>query len=137
MIARASQLFLPTLRDAPADAEAVSHKLLVRGGFIRQVSAGVWTFMPLGWRVHRKVEQIIREEMDAIGGQEMLMPVLTPIELWEATGRVSLANFALRLEGGRYIVAPTHEETVTFHARELQSYKQLPQLWYHFSVKGR
>src|SRR5215467_13367846 len=78
MIARASQLFLPTLRDAPADAEAASHKLLVRGGFIRQVSAGVWTFMPLGWRVHRKIEQIIREEMDAIGAQEMLMPVLRP-----------------------------------------------------------
>ena len=86
MIARASQLFLPTLRDAPADAEAASHKLLVRGGFIRQVSAGLWTFMPLGWRVHRKIEQVIREEMDAIGGQEMLMPVLTPRELWEATG---------------------------------------------------
>ena len=78
MIARASQLFLPTLRDAPADAEAVSHKLLVRGGFIRQVSAGIWTFLPLGWRVHQKVVQIIREEMDAIGSQEMLMPVLTP-----------------------------------------------------------
>ena len=87
MIARASKLFLPTLRDAPADAEAVSHKLLVRGGFIRQVSAGLWTFLPLGWRVHRKVEQIIREEMDAIGAQEMLMPVLTPLELWEQTGR--------------------------------------------------
>ena len=87
MIARASQLFLPTLRDAPADAEAVSHKLLVRGGFIRQVSAGLWTFPPLGWRVHRKVEQIIREEMDAIGAQELLAPVLTPVELWEATGR--------------------------------------------------
>ena len=87
MIVRASQLFLPTLRDAPADAEAVSHQLLVRGGFIRQVSAGLWTFMPLGWRVHRKVEQIIREEMDAIGAQEWLAPVLTPVELWEATGR--------------------------------------------------
>ena len=87
MIARASQLFLPTLRDAPADAEAVSHKLLVRGGFIRQVSAGVWTFLPLGWRVHQKIVQIIREEMDAIGGQEMLMPVLTPAELWQQTGR--------------------------------------------------
>ena len=87
MIARASKLFLPTLREDPADAEAVSHKLLVRGGFIRQVSAGVWTFLPLGWRVHQKVVQIIREEMDAIGGQEMLMPVLTPAELWEASGR--------------------------------------------------
>jgi len=137
MIARASQLFLPTLRDNPADAEAVSHKLLVRGGYIRQVSAGVWTFLPLGWRVHRKIEQIIREEMDAIGGQEMLMPVLTPIELWEATGRASLANFALRVEDRPYILSPTHEETVTFHAREIQSYKQLPQLWYHFSVKER
>src|SRR5512137_2977603 len=87
MINRASQLFLPTLRDDPADAEAASHKLLVRGGYVRQVSAGVWTFMPLGWRVHRKVEQIIREEMDAIGAQEMLMPVLTPAGLWERTGR--------------------------------------------------
>ena len=83
---RASRLFLPTLRDDPADAEAASHKLLVRGGFIRQVSAGLWTFLPLGWRVHRKIEQIIREEMDAIGGQEMLMPLLTPAELWETTG---------------------------------------------------
>ena len=137
MIARASQLFLPTLRDDPADAEAASHRLLVRGGFIRQVSAGLWTFMPLGWRVHRKIEQIIREEMDAIGGQEMLMPVLTPIELWEATGRASAPNFAFRVEGHPYVLAATHEETVTFHAREIQSYKQLPQLWYHFSVKDR
>src|SRR5213083_783753 len=87
MIARASQLFLPTLRDAPADAETVNHKLLVRGGFVRQVTGGVWTFLPLGWRVHRKVEQIIREEMDAIGAQEMLCPVLTPAELWKQTGR--------------------------------------------------
>ena len=87
MAARASQLFLPTLREDPADAEAVSHKLLVRGGFVRQVSAGLWTYLPLGWRVHRKVEQIIREEMDAIGAQEFLCPLLTPVELWEATGR--------------------------------------------------
>ena len=84
---RASKLFLPTLREDPADAEAISHKLLVRGAFIRQVSTGVWTFLPLGWRVHEKVVQIIREEMDAIGAQEMLMPVLTPAELWKATGR--------------------------------------------------
>jgi prolyl-tRNA synthetase len=85
MIARASQLFLPTLRDAPADADAVSHKLLVRGGFIRQVGAGLWTFLPLGWRVHQKVVQIIREEINAIGGQEMLEPVLTPAELWRTS----------------------------------------------------
>ena len=139
MIARASQLFIPTLRDDPADAEAVSHKLLVRGGFIRQVTAGLWTYMPLGWRVHRKVEQIVREEMDAIGAQEMLMPVLTPAELWEATGRIKLdILFHTQDRAGRpYILPMTHEETVTFHAREIQSYKQLPQLWYHFSVKDR
>jgi prolyl-tRNA synthetase len=139
MINRASQLFLPTLRDDPADAEAASHKLLVRGGFIRQVSAGVFTFLPLGWRVHQKIVQIVREEMDAIGGQEMLMPVLTPAELWEATGRIGIPEI-FRLEdrtGRRFILPVTHEETVTFHAREIQSYKQLPQLWYHFSVKHR
>ena len=87
MIARASQLFLPTLREAPADAEAASHKLLVRGGFIRQVGTGLWTYLPLGWRVHQKVVQIIREEMNAIGGQEMLMPVLQPAEPWRRSGR--------------------------------------------------
>ncbi len=139
MIARASQLFLPTLRDAPADAEAVSHKLLVRGGFIRQVSAGLWTFMPLGWRVHQKVVQIIREEMDAIGAQEMLMPVLTPAELWEQTGRIGIPEiFRLEDRTGRKFVLPvTHEETATFHGREIQSYKELPQLWYHFQTKDR
>jgi prolyl-tRNA synthetase len=139
MIVRASELFLPTLREAPAEAEALSHKLLVRGGFIRQVSAGLWTFMPLGWRVHRKVEQIIREEMDAIGGQEMLMPVLTPAELWEATGRIKSPEiFHLQDRNGRHYILPlTHEETVTFHAREIQSYKELPQLWYHFQTKDR
>jgi prolyl-tRNA synthetase len=139
MIARASQLFLPTLRDDPADAEAVSHKLLVRGGFIRQVSAGVWTFMPLGWRVHRKVEQIIREEMDAIGSQEMFGPVLTPAELWKATGRYdSNEIFKFQDRSGRDFILPmTHEETFTFHAVEIQSYKQLPQLWYHFQTKDR
>jgi prolyl-tRNA synthetase len=139
MIARASQLFLPTLRDAPADAEAVSHKLLVRGGFIRQVSAGVWTFMPLGWRVHQKIVQIVREEMDAIGGQEMLMPVLTPAELWQASGRYDIPElFKFQDRNGREFVLPmTHEETVTFHAREIQSYRQLPQILYHFSVKDR
>jgi prolyl-tRNA synthetase len=139
VIARASELFLPTLREAPADAEAVSHKLLARGGFIRQVSAGLWTFMPIGWRVHRNIEQIIREEMDAIGGQEMLMPVLTPPELWEATGRLAIPEiFHLKDRTGREFILPlTHEETVTFHAREIQSYRDLPQLWYHFQTKDR
>ena len=139
MIARQSQLFIPTLREAPADADAVSHKLLVRGGYIRQVSAGLWTFMPIGWRVQRKIEQIIREEMNAIGGQEMQMPVLTPPELWEATGRLEIPEiFRLKDRTGRDFILPlTHEETVTFHAREIQSYKELPQLWYHFQTKDR
>lgn len=139
MIARASTLFLPTLRDDPSDADAVSHKLLVRGAFVRQVSAGVWTFLPLGWRVHQNVVQIIREEIDAIGGQEMLMPVLTPFELWQQSGRDYIQElFRLKDRNGREFVLPmTHEETVTFHARELQSYRQLPQILYHFSVKER
>ncbi len=139
MIARASKLFLPTLRDDPADAEAASHKLLVRGGFIRQVCAGLWTLMPLGFRVNHKVEQIIREEMNALGAQEMLCPTLTPAELWEATGRISIPIlFRLNDSSGRRFVLPmSHEETMTFHAREIQSYKELPQLWYHFSTKDR
>jgi prolyl-tRNA synthetase len=139
MIARASQLFLPTLRDAPADAEAASHRLLVRGGFIRQIGAGLWAMLPLGWRVHMRIEQIIREEINAIGGQEMLAPTLTPAELWETTGRIDVPIlFHLNDSGGRpFVLSWTHEESMTFLAREIQSYKQLPQVWYHFSTKDR
>jgi prolyl-tRNA synthetase len=136
---RQSALFIPTLRDDPADAEAVSHKVLVRGGYIRQVGAGIWTYLPLGWTVHQKVVQIIREEINAIGGQEMLCPVLTPFELWQATGRDYIQEiFRLKDRNGRDFVLPmTHEETFTSHARELQSYRQLPQILYHFSIKER
>jgi prolyl-tRNA synthetase len=139
MLRRASQLFFPTLRDDPADAEAVSHKLLVRGAFIRQVGAGLWTYLPLGWRTHEQIVQIIREEMDAIGAQELLMPVLTPAELWQATGRFGIPElFKLRDRNDREFVLPlTHEETITFHARELQSYRDLPQMLYHFQTKDR
>jgi prolyl-tRNA synthetase len=139
MIARASKLFLPTLRDDPADAEAVSHKLLVRGGFIRQLAAGIWSYTPLGWRVHRRIEQIIREELDSFGAQEWLAPVLTPAELWETTGRASIPEIIhVHDRLGRDFVLPmTHEETFTFHARELRSYRQLPQSWYHFQTKER
>ncbi|HEU4449963.1 MAG TPA: proline--tRNA ligase [Gaiellaceae bacterium] len=136
---KASNLFLPTLREDPGDAEAVSHKLLVRGGYIRQVSAGIWTFLPLGWRVHENVVRIVREEMDAIGGQEMLMPVLTPAELWQLSGRYEIPEvFKFADRAGRPLVLPmTHEETVTFHAREISSYRQLPQILYHFQTKER
>jgi prolyl-tRNA synthetase len=138
LAARASRLFLPTLREDPADAEAVSHKLLVRGGFVRQLSAGVWSYLPLGWRVHRKVEQIIREEMDAIGGQEWLCPVLTPAELWEQTGRDYPEIFRITDRNGRRFILPmTHEETFTFHAREIRSYRELPQLWNHYADTHR
>jgi prolyl-tRNA synthetase len=138
-VARASKLYLPTLRDAPTDAEAISHQLLVRAGYIRQLAAGLWTFAPLGWRVHRKVEQIIREELHEIGAQEWFAPVLTPVELWEATGRAGIPElFRIKDRAGRDFVLPlTHEETFTFHAREIQSYKQLPQSWYHFQTKDR
>src|ERR671930_426627 len=131
-IARASQLFLPTLRDDPAEAEAASHKLLVRGGFIRQVSAGVWTYLPIGWRVHRKIVQIVREEMNAIGGQEMRMPLLTPAELWQRSGRYVIPElFKLHDRAGKEFVLPmTHEENVSFHEREIQSYRLLPKIQY-------
>jgi prolyl-tRNA synthetase len=139
MIARASQLYLPTLRDDPADAEAASHKLLVRGGYIRQLGAGIWTFLPLGWRVHEKVVQVVREEMNAIGSQEMSAPVLTPAELWQKSGRYGSPEiFKLKDRNGRdYVLPLTHEETFAFHAAEIQSYRQLPQLWYHFQTKDR
>ena len=89
-MSRLSELFVPTLREPPADAEAVSHKLMVRAGLVRQLGAGIWTYLPAGWRVHRRVEAVIRSEMDAIGAQEMLMPVIQPAELWRRTGRYEI-----------------------------------------------
>jgi prolyl-tRNA synthetase len=136
---RASRLFIPTLREDPGDAEAASHRLLVRGGFIRQVSAGLWTFLPLGWRVHERAVQIVREEIDAIGGQEMFMPVVTPAELWQQSGRYPIPELWKTNDrmGRPFVLAMTHEETVTFHAREITSYRQLPQILYHFQTKVR
>src|SRR5262245_4962212 len=139
MVRRQSELFLPTLRDDPADAEAVSHRLLMRAGLIRQVSAGLWSFLPAGWRVHEKIVGIIREEMDAIGGQEMFMPVIAPAELWEKTGRITIPElFRFSDRGGRpFILSMTHEETVTYHFAALSSYRDLPKILYHFQTKGR
>jgi prolyl-tRNA synthetase len=139
-MSRLSGYFLPTLRDDPADAEALSHKLMVRAGLIRQVGAGLWTFLPAGYRVIKRVERIIREEMDAIGGQEMLMPVLQPAELWRRTGRYDIDElFKLKdRRGAELALAMTNEEVVTFHvAREVRSYRELPMILYHVQTKER
>ena len=137
---RLSQYLLPTEKQPPADAEALSHKLLVRAGMIRQLGAGLWTWMPAGWRVHENVVQIIREEMNAIGGQEMLMPVLHPAELWQRSGRYAIPEL-LKLQdrrGAELVLAMTHEENITFHmASIVRSYRDLPQILYHFQTKER
>jgi len=139
-VSRLSQTFLPTLKDPPADAEALSHKLMVRAGLIRQVGAGLWSYLPAGWRVHRKVEAILREEMEAIGCQEMLMPVLQPAENWEKTGRYAIEEL-FKLEdrkGSPMVLAMTHEECVTYHvAKEVRSYRDLPLMLYHLQAKER
>jgi prolyl-tRNA synthetase len=139
-VTRLSRYFLPTVKEAPADAEAVSHRLIVRAGLARQLSAGLWTFLPAGWRSHRKVEQIIREELDAIGAGEMLMPVLQPAELWRKTGRYDIDEvFKLKdRRGADMVLAMTHEEVLTWHiSREVRSYRDLPKLLYHFQTKER
>ncbi len=137
---RLSQAFVPTLKDAPADAEALSHKLMVRAGLIRQLGAGLWTYLPAGWRAHRKVEAILREEMEAIGCQEMLMPVLQPAENWEKTGRYAIEEL-FKLEdrkGAPLVLAMTHEECLTYHvAHEVRSYRDLPLMLYHLQTKER
>ena len=139
-MSRLSTYFLPTLREDPADAEALSHRLMVRAGLIRQLGAGLWTWMPAGYRVIKRVEAIIREEMDAIGGQEMLMPVLQPAELWQKTGRYAIDEL-FKLDdrkGSPHVLAMTHEEALTFHiARDVRSYRELPKILYHLQVKER
>ena len=135
-----SSYFLPTEREPPSDAEALSHKLMVRAGLIRQLGAGMWTWLPAGWRVHQRVVQIIREEMDAIGAQEMLMPVLQPAEPWRKTGRLEIEElFKLTdRKGSELVLAMTHEEAVTTHvAQVVRSYRDLPLILYHFQVKER
>jgi prolyl-tRNA synthetase len=137
---RLSEYLLPTEKQAPADAEAISHKLMVRAGLVRQLGAGMWTWLPAGWRVHQRVVQIIREEMDAIGAQEMLMPVLQPAEPWRKTGRLEIEElFKLTdRKGSELVLAMTHEEAVTTHiAQAVRSYRDLPLIVYHFQVKER
>ena len=138
---RWSQAFIPTLREAPADAEAVSHRLLVRAGFIRQLMAGSWSLMPAAFRVRTKIMSVLREEMEAIGAQEFLMPILHPGALWQETGRWdSVGEELFRLRDRRdtdLALSLTHEEVFAKVANELNSYKQLPQIWYHIQTKMR
>jgi len=137
---RLTHLLLPTEREPPADAEALSHKLMVRAGLVRQVGSGLWTWLPAGWRVHRRIEQIVREEIDEAGGQEMLMPVLQPADAWRRTGRYEIDElFKLNdRRGADMTLAMTHEECVTTHVAQLvRSYRDLPFVLYHFQVKER
>src|SRR6266403_154750 len=139
---RWSQYFIPTLREDPADAEVVSHKLLLRAGIVRQLSAGIYSYLPLGQRIALKVMQILREEMNRIGGQEFYLPALHPAELWQESGRWSaIGDDMFRLKdrkGADMCLGMTHEEVFTTIARhELRSYKQLPQVWYQIQIKFR
>jgi prolyl-tRNA synthetase len=137
---RLSEYLLPTEKEAPADAEAVSHRLMVRAGLIRQIGAGIWTWLPAGWRSHQRAVAIVREEIDAIGGREMLMPVLQPAELWRRSGRYAIEElFKLSdRKGSELVLAMTHEEAVTTHiAQVVRSYRDLPLILYHFQVKER
>jgi prolyl-tRNA synthetase len=139
-VTRLSQYLLPTERQAPADAEAVSHRLMVRAGLVRQMGAGLWTWLPAGWRVHQRVAAVVRQEMDAIGGQEMLMPVLQPADLWRRSGRYEIEELFKLVDRRRadLVLAMTHEEAVTFHVASLvRSYRDLPKILYHFQVKER
>ncbi len=137
---RLSAYLLPTEKQPPGDAEALSHRLMVRAGLVRQVGAGLWSWLPAGWRVHQRAVSIVREEMNAIGGEEMLMPVLQPAELWRRSGRWEIDElFKLKdRKGADMALAMTHEEAVTAHMAQLvRSYRDLPRVLYHFQVKER
>ena len=136
------ELFIPTLREDPAEADTRSHKLLLRGGYIRQLAAGIYSLLPLGQRSLLKIIAIVREEMNAIGGQEFLLPALHPADLWRETGRFDdMGEILFRLKDRSQrdlVLGPTHEEVFTAIARdELRSYKQLPQIWYQIQNKFR
>jgi prolyl-tRNA synthetase len=136
---RLSKSFVPTLKEVPNDAVVVSHILMLRSGMVRMLSAGIYSFLPLGYRVVKKVSEIIREEMDAIGGQEFHLPALNPKEIWEETNRVeAFGDTMFHLKNREYVLAPTHEEIMTYHARNVvKSYKDMPQIWYQIQTKFR
>ncbi len=133
-----SQAFIPTLKEIPADASIPSHKLMLRAGLMRQLTAGVYSYLPLGYRAIQKAIEIVREEMNAIGGQEFLLPALNPESLWIQTGRRNIPNFILSIKERELVLAPTHEEVIGYIASmHIQSYKDLPQTWYQIQTKFR
>lgn len=136
---RLSKYFVPTLKEVPNDAVVTSHILMLRAGMVRMVSAGIYSFLPLGYIVVKKISEIIREEMDAIGGQEFHLPALNPKEIWEETNRVgAFGDILFHVKNREYVLAPTHEEIMTFHARNVvKSYKDMPQIWYQIQTKFR
>jgi prolyl-tRNA synthetase len=136
---RLSKYFVPTLKEVPNDAVVTSHILMLRAGMIRMLSAGIYSFLPLGYTVIKKISEIIREEMDAIGGQEFHLPALNPKEIWEETGRVdAFGDILFQIKNRDYVLAPTHEEIMTYHARNvIKSYKDMPQIWYQIQTKFR
>ena len=141
-VSRSSRVFIPTLKEAPAEAQVPSHVLLVRAGFVRQVAAGIYDYLPLARRTLAKIEAIIREEMNAIGGQEFYLPALLPADMWRETNRWDVMGenmFRLKdRKGGEYCLGMTHEEVFTSIARsDLHSYRELPQIWYQFQPKFR
>ncbi|VAX22278.1 Prolyl-tRNA synthetase, bacterial type, partial [hydrothermal vent metagenome] len=136
---RISKTFIPTMKEVPADAVIPSHILMLRAGMIRMLSAGIYSFLPLGYKIVKKITEIIREEMDAIGGQEFHLPALNPREIWEETNRVeAFGDTMFHVTNRDYVLAPTHEEIMTYHAKGvLKSYKDLPQIWYQIQTKFR
>ena len=138
---RLAKSLVPTLREDPADAEAISHKLMLRAGLVRQLGAGIYVYLPIGHRVHDKITAIIRQEMNAIGGQEITMPVIHPAEIWQKSGRWDgiPEMFKLKDRWGRdMVLGMTHEEVIAWlAAREIRSYRDLPQIWYQIQTKER
>jgi prolyl-tRNA synthetase len=136
---RISKSFIPTLKEVPTEAVIPSHILMIRAGLVRQLSAGIYSWLPLGYKVIKTIMDIIREEMDAIGGQEFLLPALNPKEIWEQTGRVeAFGDIMFHIKNRDYVLAPTHEEIIAYHAKgSIVSYKDMPQIWYQIQTKFR
>jgi len=136
---RISKSFIPTLKEVPTEAVIPSHILMIRAGLVRQLSAGIYSWLPLGYKVIKKIMEIIREEMDAIGGQEFLLPGLNPKEIWEQSGRVeAFGDIMFHIKNRDYVLAPTHEEIIAYHAKgSIVSYKDMPQIWYQIQTKFR